>query len=209
VRIHHAFAIAAVLCALFAPAAQSTAKTPDTAAARAAMEKTVADVLAVLKNGGISSGERRGKLEAIALDRFDFTTMARLVLKRDWLKFSPEQQAEFVDAFRTYLANSYGTRIERYNQEEVVITGERAEKLGDVTVHTKIIGGKNSGAMVDYRLRENGGHWRVIDVVIEGVSLVANFRAQFSEVLARGGPTELLQKLHQRNEENAAWKTQG
>ncbi len=194
-----------ILCSLLL-AQSAAAATPDTGAARGAMEQTVAGVLAVLQDGALSQLQRREKLEAIAFERFDFETMARLVLKRDWKKFSAPEQAQFVEEFRLYLANSYGTRIERYEQESVEITGERAEALGHVTVHTQIVGGKNSGALVDYRLRESAGGWRVIDVVIEGISLVANFRSQFAEVLSHGGPSALLQRLHQKNTENAASK---
>ena len=67
-------------------------------------------------------------------------------------------------------------------------------------MRTKIVGGENNGAIVDYRMRQGEGGWRIIDVMIEGISLVANFRDQFREVLARGGPEALLQKLKEKND---------
>ena len=175
-----------------------------TAEAREVMDATVAAVLAVLGDDTTSYDEKRAKIEVVALERFDFETMAKLVLKRDWRKFSAAQQAEFVATFRTYLATSYGSRITRYNQEAIEMGGERLEPRGDVTVMTKIQGGEADGVAIDYRVRNRDGRWRIIDVVIEGISLVSNFRAQFSDVLRRGGPAELLARLKQKNAESAA-----
>ena len=130
--------------------------------------------------------------------------MSRLVLAKYWKRFDAEQQREFVEEFRTFLANDYGSRLERYEQADVVVLGERQEPLGDVTVQTKIVGGENDGALVDYRMRNRKGEWRIIDVVIEGISLVANFRDQFREVMSSDGPDRLLEKLREKNAAAAA-----
>jgi phospholipid transport system substrate-binding protein len=84
------------------------------------------------------------------------------------------------------------------------VMGEEPKPHGDVQVRTKIVGGQNDGALVDYRMRNGKDGWRIIDVVIEGISLVANFRDQFREVIARGGPEALLQKLKEKNASAAA-----
>ena len=91
------------------------------------------------------------------------------------------------------------TRIHGHDQEQVEITGTRKEPRGDVTVHTRIVGGEFENAIVDYRLRKKDGKWRIIDVIIEGISMVSNFRDQFKEVLSRGGPDLLLTKLKEKN----------
>jgi phospholipid transport system substrate-binding protein len=171
--------------------------------AQAVIAKTVDEVLAILRDPARDAAGRRSALEGLATDRFDFPTMARLVLARSWKDLSAAQQQEFVDEFRTYLANDYGSRIERYEQEEVVVLGSRVEPRGDVTVKTKIVGGQNDGALVDYRMRK-GSDWRIIDVVIEGISLVANFRDQFRDVMGRGGPVSLIEKLKEKNAAPAA-----
>ena len=176
---------------------------PDSA--KALIEKTVAQVLAVLRDDSrersrsSASSSRRSPTP-----RFDFRTMARLVLARDWKRLDSAERDEFVDQFTTYLANDYGSRIERYEQEEVKVLGEQPKPRGDVEVRTKIVGGENNGAIVDYRMRKGKDGWRIIDVVIEGISLVANFRDQFREVIARGGPEALLQKLKEKNAAAAA-----
>ena len=166
---------------------------------RALIQRTIDEVLAILRDPKKEDTTRRPELEAIARDRFDFDTMSRLVLAANWKKLTPAQQTEFVDEFTRFLANDYGARIERYEQEQVEITGERPEARGDFTIKTKIVGGKNNGALVDYRMRQKGGSWKIIDVVIEGISLVANYRDQFREVASQGGPAVVIEKLKEKN----------
>ncbi len=181
-----------------AAASAATAATPPDSA-KALIEKTVVQVLDVLRDKSRSAAQRRLELEKIAHERFDFRTMARLVLARDWKRLDAAKRDEFVDHFTTYLANDYGSRIDRYQEQDVKVMGEQPKPRGDVEVRTKIVGGDNSGAIVDYRMRKGKDGWRIIDVVIEGISLVANFRDQFREVIARGGPEALLQKLKEKN----------
>jgi len=171
---------------------------------RAVIQHTVDQVLAILRDHERGSKERRASLEAIAQQRFDFETMSRLVMAANWRKLSPPQQTQFVDEFTRFLANDYGARIDRYAQEEVEITGEQPEARGDCTVKTKIVGGKNDGALVDYRMRQKNGDWRIIDVVIEGISLVANYRDQFREVASNGGPAVVIDRLREKNASGGA-----
>jgi phospholipid transport system substrate-binding protein len=169
-------------------------------APRALIQRTIDEVLVILRDSKRGDAQRRKELEVIARDRFDFETMSRLVLATQWKKLSTDQQAEFVDQFTRFLANDYGARIERYEQEQVTITGERPEARGDFTIKTKIVGGKNDGALVDYRMRQkSGGPWKIIDVTVEGISLVANYRDQFREVASQGGPTVVIEKLKEKN----------
>lgn len=201
-------ALALALCALWAwpqPARAETQADP-VAAARRALDGTIADVLAALGDESLDMPAKRKRIEEIALARFDFRTTAKLVLKRDWRRFDKAQRAEFVKAFREYLAGSYGSRISRYNQEAVDVTGARLEPRGDVTVLTRIRGGEADGVAADYRLRKHrrSGEWLIIDVVIEGISLVANFRSQFAEMISSGGPAKLLARLQQINADRAA-----
>lgn len=168
-------------------------------APRAIVQQTIDAVLVVLNDKALSTEQKRSQIEQIAYQRFDFPTMCRLVLARNWQRFSKPQQAEFTEEFKRYLAVNYGNRIERYDQQKVEIVGERKEPRGDVTIQSVVRGGEFEGALVDYRLRESSGSWLVIDVIVEGISLVSNFRDQFKEVLARGGPEELLKALREKN----------
>ena len=192
-----AAAVASALALTFASVYASPAAE---ASARQVVESTVADVLAVLQTDGLDVETRRTRIEGIAYARFDFETMGKLVLARNWKRFDPQQREQFVSEFKRHLSRSYGTRIERYEQEQVDIIGERAEQRGDMTVQTAIRGGQFDGIAIDYRLRNRGGTWRVIDVVIEGVSLVSNFRSQFKDIVSKEGPDALIAKLQEKNE---------
>jgi phospholipid transport system substrate-binding protein len=190
--------LAAVLLGL-APTAVAAAAADS--APRVMVRETIDAVLVVLNDKSLSTEQKRSKIEQIAYQRFDFLTLSKLVLARNWPRFSKTQQDQFIEEFKRYLAVSYGNRIERYDQQKVDIVSERQEPRGDVTVQTVVRGGEFEGAVVDYRLRQNQGRWLVIDVIVEGISLVSNFRDQFKEVLARGGPEELLEALRKKNAE--------
>ena len=195
-------ALAAVLLA--APIAGEGAARATHSAPMAVISDTVDEVLAVLNDASLGSAARRSRIEEIAYRRFDFGTMSRLVVARYWKRFTPAQQEELVREFKEFLARTYGDRIDRYNQEQIEIVGERQEPRGDVSVLTRIVGGEYDAAEVDYRLRGKDGQWRIIDVKIEGISLVLNYRDQFKAVLSRGGPEGLLEALRKKNVDAAA-----
>ncbi|HZR80614.1 MAG TPA: ABC transporter substrate-binding protein [Candidatus Binatia bacterium] len=167
---------------------------------RDVVSETVQQVLDVLKAKSLDSDAKRHRIEDIAYARFDFPTISRLVLARNWSRLSPEQQARFIDEFKRHLSVTYGRNIDNYHNEKVEVLSDREEARGDWSVKSKILrGGPNEDIQVDYRLRKAGDEWKVIDVTIEGVSLVANFRAQFQEIVANGGPDHLLTLLAQKN----------
>jgi phospholipid transport system substrate-binding protein len=166
---------------------------------RETMQDTIDQVLAVLNDKSLDFDRRLETLEKIAFARFDMQTMSRLVLARSWNTFSAAQRDEYIAQFKKYLANNYGTRINRYDNETVEVLEVRDEARGDVTVRTRIVGGEFEDARVDYRMRKSDGAWLVIDVTIEGISMVSNFRDQFREVLSQGGPDHLIAKLKEKN----------
>lgn len=179
--------------------ASAEAEDPAITAARATVRTALDEVIAVLDHEDWSSEKRVHEIEQIAYRYFDFATMSRLVLARNYKKFSEAQRAEFEMEFKNYLSRNYGDRIDQYEQQKVEITGARLEKRGDVTVISKIVGGKANGFKWDFRLRERGAAWKMIDVVLEGVSLIANFRAQFKDVVNKNGPEGLLEALRDKN----------
>jgi phospholipid transport system substrate-binding protein len=194
-------ALAAVLLAT--PLAGEGAAQATHSAPMLVISDTVDAVLAVLGDASLDSAGRRSRIEEIAYQRFDFVTMSRLVVARGWKRFSPAQQEELVREFKAFLARTYGDRIDRYNQEQIEIVGERQEPRGDVSVLTRVVGGEYDGADVRYRMRGKDEQWRIIDVKIEGISLVLNYRDQFEAVLSRGGPEGLLETLRNKNADAA------
>lgn len=187
--------------------AQANAKPTPTASADAARtevpRKIIGDaavkIVAILARKQDPAEKRIAEIEAIAYELFDFSTMSKLVLARNWRKLSAQQRTEFVREFKRHLSHTYGSRLDRYDQERVDVYGTQVEPRGDVSVKTRIVGGQFDGAEISYRLRQQGEQWQIIDVVIEGVSLVSNYRSQFQEVLNTGTIDDLMAKLRDKN----------
>ncbi len=171
------------------------------------VQQTADSVVAVLADKKLSSADRRRKVEDIVYAHFDFETLSRLVLARNWKQLSAAEQAQFVDEFKKHLSITYGKNVETYNNEKAVVTGDRQEGGTDWTVKTKIVRPNAQDILVDYRLRKEDGTWRVIDVIIEGVSLVANFRSQFQEIISRDGAAKLIDLLREKNAKGESLKS--
>jgi phospholipid transport system substrate-binding protein len=180
-------------------AAAAPASDADRDAAKAAVDATVDSVMAVLNDEALPIGQKRDAIEAIAYERFDFNTISKLVLARNWRRMTPAQREQFEQEFKRHLSVTYGDSLDRYGDETVEITDSRAERNGDVTVRSRILG-EGDPLGVDYRLRSRNGSWYVIDVIVEGVSLLSNFRSQTQEIISAEGPEGLIQKLREKNE---------
>jgi phospholipid transport system substrate-binding protein len=173
---------------------------------RATVQATTSAVISVLANKSLSADQKRHQIEDIVYARVDFETLSRLVLARNWSQLSEAQQKQFMEEFRQNLSATYGRNVESYKNEKVQIIDDHAEARGDWTVRTKIVRNGSNDIHVDYRLRQTDGTWKIIDILIESVSLVANFRSQFQEIMSNGGPTRLLQVLHDKNEKGEPLK---
>lgn len=188
----------AVLVALVLLPGLVSAGTPEEEGRRT-VSKVVNRVLAILRTPGLGEADRRTRIQAIAYDWFDFETMSRLAIARPWRGFSPEQRRDFVVEFRELLSARYGRKLDDYGDERVEVLDARSDPGGDVTVRTRIERPGGADVTVDYRLRAEGEHFRAIDVVIEGVSLVFSYRSQFQEILSDVGPSGLIQRLREKN----------
>jgi len=171
------------------------------------VQQTVDAVIAVLAEKNLSVEQRRHKVEDIVYAHFDFETLSRLVLARNWKDLNPDQQKAFVEEFKRHLSVTYGKNVENYNNEKAVVIGDRGESRDDWTVKTKVIRPNADAILMDYRLRKEGDDWRVIDVTIEGVSLVANFRSQFQEIISRDGVAKLIDLLREKNAKGESLKS--
>ena len=139
--------------------------------------------------------ERQKALREITDPMFDWAEMARRALGRHWQTRTDAERQEFVPLFRNLLERTYATRIERYNGEQITYTGESIE--GDqASVRTKILDRTNRELPIDYRMvRGPDGRWLIYDVLIEGVSLVANYRSQFDQIIRTASYERLVEKL--------------
>lgn len=163
------------------------------------VEETSNKVLGILRDKGLDHDAKIAKLEVMLEQRSDFPTISKLVLAAHYRTFSDAQKKEFETLLHRYLTTTYGKQIDQYANETVSVIGGRPEARGDYTVQTKIKRSNGQDLMVDYRLRQSGSDWRLIDVIGEGISLVSNLRSQFGEILTAGGPEKLLKVLREKN----------
>jgi phospholipid transport system substrate-binding protein len=155
-------------------------------------------VIAVLNDKELKRPEnkqkRRKQLRDIINKRFDFEEMAKRSLGLGWNKRTAEEKKEFVALFSDLLENTYIRKIERYEHEKVLYTGERVEGQY-AAVKTKVVTEKEAEIPVEYRIFKKGSKWEVYDIIIEGVSLVNNYRTQFSSIIGSEGYAGLVKRL--------------
>jgi phospholipid transport system substrate-binding protein len=150
--------------------------------------------------GPARAAERHAAIRRVADEIFDFEETARRAMARHWRPLSAAQQAEFVEVFSDLLERVYMSKIELYSGEKIQYPGERVE--GDFAiVSTRFVTKTGTEVPIDYRMRKRGERWRIYDVSIEGVSLVANYRTQFDSVLRTASYEELLARMRSRAEE--------
>jgi phospholipid transport system substrate-binding protein len=165
------------------------------------VEAHVKEVLDILRNpalqGEANKKVKEEKIETIANEMFDYVALSKLTLGRSWRDFNKEQQKEFVSLFRTILKKAYMDKILSYTDEQVVFDRDIMLSENKAEVQTKIIT-KSAEIPIDYRLYLKDGQWKVYDVIIEGISLIKNYRTQFREILVNNSPEEVLKILREK-----------
>jgi phospholipid transport system substrate-binding protein len=188
------FTCAVLSCSAAAMAADS---------ATDAVRKSINQVIQILEDQDLKkparAEERRKKLEETIGNRFSYEEMSKRALGAQWAKLNEAQRKEFVELFQRLLSNTYAGKIEGYSGEQVHYLNERLQE-GYAEVKTKVISGK-AEIPLDYRLLQKGGDWRVYDVVVDGVSLVANYRGQFSTIIRSSSYDDLVQKLKSKSDQ--------
>ena len=138
--------------------------------------------------------ERRAKIRQVVLQRFGFTEMSKRSLGRYWSERTPEERTEFVRLFTDLLERAYIDRVDGYTGEQVVYLGELVD--GDYSeVKSKIVTKRNQEIPILYRLQKTNANWEVYDVIVEGVSLVNNYRTQFSKIIRTSSYQVLVKKM--------------
>lgn len=168
------------------------------------VKKTVDQVVAIVSNPDFKKSRNESKKRAAlksAISRiFDYGEMAKRSMGVNWKARTKAEQKEFVGLFSTLLENSYAGKIESYNNERIVYNGETVNGTY-AEVKSRVITAKRDEFTLDYRLMRLGNRWMVYDVVIEGVSLVSNYRSQFNKIIVSQGYGELVKKLRSKSEE--------
>ncbi len=165
------------------------------------LKGSIDNILETLRDPSLKGDEnrenRRASLRKIIYKRFSFAKMSQLCLGRHWRKRSDEEKKVFIEMFGQLLEESYVSRIESYKDETVVFLKEdmRGNKA---KVYTKIITDTIEIPM-DYRMyKREDGQWMVYDLVVEGVSLVGNYRSQFDQILHRDPYEKLVETIKKK-----------
>ena len=160
--------------------------------------ETIDKGFAILKDPSLKGEEkvqeRRQMLWKGISPIFNFDEMSKRALGQHWKNRTPEEKKEFVELFTTIMKDAYIGKTDTYSGEKVVIVSEMQDKKY-ATVQTKIITNKETEVSVDYNMLNNPGGWTIYDVIIEGVSLVNNYRSQFNNILIKSSYKELIQKI--------------
>jgi phospholipid transport system substrate-binding protein len=186
-------ALAAWLLLTVAPVSMAS----PTDVVRAAVEQVVQAIEDVDLTRPAAAERRRAEIRRIAMGLFDFEEMARRSLARHWSERTGAEREEFVRLFTELLERSYVGRLENFSGERILYVGESVD--GEyATVRSRILTGRRAEIPIDYRMHLVGARWVVYDVLIEGVSFVGTYRAQFNRVIQTSSYGELVQKLRGR-----------
>jgi phospholipid transport system substrate-binding protein len=162
------------------------------------VKSSVDRVLVVVQSSptAVSGGPRRSEIRRLADELFDFKEMSRLTLAGHWKDRTLREQQEFVGLFTALLEPSYLSSIENYAGEKITFLGESVS--GPYAQVRSRITTRRVEIPIDYRLLDNGARWMVYDVVLDGVSLVSNYRSQFNSIIRTSSFADLLSQLRNR-----------
>jgi phospholipid transport system substrate-binding protein len=166
------------------------------------VKANVNSVLEILRDpklkGEAGKKVKEQKIQAAAEKLFDFVEMSKRTLGLNWNNFTPEQRKEFVHLFETILKDAYIEKITAYDNEPVNFTKEAPLSETTVEVSSVVVLKGGQQVPINYRVIKKENDWRVYDVVIEGVSLINNYRTQFREILGNNPPEKLLETLRKK-----------
>ena len=157
----------------------------------------------IAKDKDIRAGDR-GKLlqliEAKVLPHFSFESMTALAMGQSWGKATPEQKKRLIEEFKTLLVRTYASALAAYSDQRFEYRPLRARPTDtDVTVQVRIIQSGAQPVPIDYSMEKTAGGWKVYDVMVGGVSLVANYRTEFNSTVRAAGVDGLIKNLEAKN----------
>ena len=168
------------------------------------VKTTVNQALDVLRDKNTPLAQRQDKLRQIVAATFDFTEMAKSALGYHWKDITPAQQQEFTTAFVAFIEDSYLSKINDYSGQQVNFLRASNEGAQYAQVNTDIIQPKGDAIHVNYRLLQENGTWRIYDVTVDAISIIANYRNQFNRVMNNKGYDTLIADLKSKQAALAA-----
>lgn len=206
-RIALAVLLTPLLCALVLPAAAETPSSPE--ATIQAISDRLADIWAREQERIKGDPAYVHQLaNEIVLPHVDFQEVSRLAVGKHWRQASPAQQQEFSDQFQTLLIRTYASAFHELGSWSIQFLPQQAtERDNDVLVRTEVHRPGAAPISVNYRMHLKDGHWQAYDVVIEGVSLVTNYRSTFAREVRQGGMDGLIKSVSRLNDRRSALKS--
>ena len=165
------------------------------------VENGVNKVLKILGDPAFKTKTKDDKIATIATEIdaiFDFKELSKRTLGRDWKKMKAKQQEEFVDLFKKLLQGVYADRLLAYSDQKVIFDKELMLKKGRAEVQSYILSSDGNKIPLFYRLTDKSGSWKAYDMIIEGVSMVKNYRTQFRQILSKDSPEKLIETLREK-----------
>ena len=143
-----------------------------------------------------------GMVNQLIVPHFDFSSMSKWVLGKNWRQASPEQRQQFVEQFKNLLVRTYAKTLLEYSDEKITyLPLESNANSNLVVVKTEIKQPSGAGTLpIHYRMHISGGEWKVVDVAVDGVSLVSTYRGSFGSEIRKNGLDALIAKLAERND---------
>ncbi len=160
------------------------------------VKDSVGKVIGVLKDKSLDREKSWQQIAAIIDDGFDFRSMSQSVLATNWKKATPEERSRFTEFFSQYIEETYRSRIEAYTDEEIIYKDEVIR--GKRAIVETVIKTSSTEIPVNYKLKLNDGEWFAYDVIVEGVSLVNNYRNTFAVIVKNEGMDGLLSDIQRR-----------
>ncbi len=167
----------------------------------ALVKTTVNQVVNVLQDKATPQQTRRNRLIDLVSGRFDFADMARQSLGTHWNQLTPAQRDEFVPLFTSFMEAAYLDKIEGYSGQPIQFIKESSDGSGYSQVSTSVIQQDKQPIQIDYRLKQEGGEWRVYDVTVDDISITANYRNQFNRVIDNQGYDALVTAMRNKERE--------
>src|SRR5215475_8496096 len=167
----------------------------------AQLSASINEFVTIMANTSVAELRATGlpeKARQLVFARFDFSEMTKRSLGPHWKSLDPAEQREFVDAFTHRLLVAYGKTLRATGDEKIQFLREVRDG-NEASVETKVLSPNGDETPIDYRLHELNGQWKVYDVLIDNVSVVNNYRAQFDRVIAKSSVEELLQRVKDHN----------
>jgi phospholipid transport system substrate-binding protein len=163
------------------------------------VHESVDAILALLRDKTLEQADRREQIRAHINTRFDFEAMSQRTLATNWKKATDKERQQFIELFSQLIENTYIGKVESYTNEKVEYPGEKVK--GNKAIVETLIIAASADIPVDYRLYRKDDKWWVYDVIIEGVSLVSNYRSTYQEIVKNEGFDGLLAKMQEKVDE--------